>query len=100
MVARRSTGGSTVIAMRDGGETTKQPEDELVIYRCTECGKVSTSVGWLHAHIEGRHTGFGPFNFIPNPLKIGSFENDMKMTEVIRVREYDQPPIEEIENVQ
>lgn len=58
------------------------------IYRCTECGKVSVSLGWLHGHIEGRHHGFGPWNIIPNPLKIGNFNACMEKTEVLIIKEY------------
>lgn len=25
---------------------------EFEVYRCTECGKQSVSIGWLHGHIE------------------------------------------------
>lgn len=28
--------------------------ETIVVYRCTECGKTSVCIGWLHAHIE-RH---------------------------------------------
>lgn len=73
---------------------------DAVIYRCTECGKTSVSVGWLHAHIEAKHTGFGPFNIIPNPFAIGNYDNDMTMTEVLRVTEAESIPIEEVDDVQ
>jgi len=56
------------------------------LYRCTECGKISVSLGWLHAHIEAKHTGFGPFNIIPNPFRLGRGDKDMDQTEVMRVK--------------
>lgn len=77
----------------------KQSEDtdrELVLYRCTECGKTSVSVGWLHAHIE-KHVGFGPFNIIPDPRKHANFNALMEHTEVLRVDEYSVVDIEEVE---
>lgn len=61
--------------------------DPVTLYRCTECGKESTSLGWLHAHIE-KHQGFGPFNIIPDPLKTANFDALMEKTEVLRVEEY------------
>ena len=38
------------------------------LYRCTECGKTSTSRGWLHGHIQ-KHTAW--FGVIIPPWKIG-----------------------------
>lgn len=75
-------------------------KDAVVIYRCTECGKQSVSVGWLHAHIEAKHTGFGPFNLIPNPFAIGNFKNDMTMTEVLRADDPERIDIDEVDDVE
>jgi len=71
----------------------------VVVYRCTECGKKSVSVGWLHAHIEAKHTGFGPFNLIPNPFALGNFDNDMTMTEVLRADDPESVTLDEVEDV-
>lgn len=73
--------------------------DELVLYRCTECGKLSVSVGWLHAHIEAKHTGFGPFNIVPDIRAIGNYQNDMTMTKVLRVDEATEIGIEDVEHL-
>jgi hypothetical protein len=53
-----------VIPMRDS-------ENSFVVYRCTDCGKKSLSLGYLHGHIEG-HQGWGPWNVLPDPRKIGN----------------------------
>lgn len=80
--------------MNDGYDGS-DPREELLIYRCTECGKVSVSIGWLHAHIE-KHHGFGPWNIIPNPLKMGRFKPKMEYTEILRVDEYSEVGLEEV----
>lgn len=70
---------------------------ELVIYRCTECGKESVSLGWLHAHCEKHRGLFG----IQWPWRIGDFEALMEMTEEIRVTDYESevnPPEPEMPN--
>lgn len=60
-------------------------EPEFVVYRCSECGKKSESIGRLHAHIE-RHRGLFGFQL---PWRYGDFDELMEMTEVIEVTEYD-----------
>lgn len=74
--------------------------NDVVLYRCTECGKESVSVGWLHAHIEAKHTGFGPFNLIPNPFALGNFDRDMEKTEVLRATDPERVTIDEVEYVE
>jgi hypothetical protein len=81
------------------GSTEGSDQSAVVVYRCTECGKESVSVGWLHAHIEAKHTGFGPFNLIPNPFAIGNSDRDMKMTEVLRAEDPDRVGINEVDDV-
>jgi len=75
-------------------------QDAVVVYRCTECGKESVSVGWLHAHIEAKHTGFGPFNLLPNPFAIGDFANDMTMTEVVRASDPETVTLDEVDDAE
>lgn len=67
--------------------------DETVIYRCTECGKTSVSLGWLHGHCE-RHRGFFGLQL---PWRIGDFDALMEYTEVLRVDEYTEVELEEVE---
>ena len=71
--------------------------DDIVVYRCTECGKISVSVGWLHAHIDAKHHGFGPWNLIPDPRKNANFRASMEYTEVLRVDETTAVDIEEVD---
>ena len=56
--------------------------DEIQIYRCTECGKLSVSVGWLHGHIE-KHRPLWKF------WKIGSTDDLQERTEIITIEEMD-----------
>jgi hypothetical protein len=61
--------------------------DTIELYRCTECGKLSVSLGWLHSHIE-RHLGWGPWKMLPPPLP-GNADALMDKTEVIQVTDYE-----------
>lgn len=54
--------------------------ETLEVYRCTECGKVSASEGWLSVHA-ARHYGWGPFGLLP-PLG-----NTVVLSEYIEVLE-------------
>lgn len=65
--------------------------DGLVIYRCTECGKLSVDIGWLHGHIEKHRGLFG----LQLPWRVGNFDALMEMTEVLRVDDYSVISLEE-----
>lgn len=67
--------------------------DELVIYRCAECGKTSVSLGWLHAHVE-KHRGFFGLQL---PWRMGDADALMEMTEVLRVDDYSKVSIDEVD---
>jgi hypothetical protein len=82
--------------MSSDESSQQNKHEEFVLYRCTDCGKVSVSVGWLHAHIESKHFGFGPWNIIPDPRKMGNFDADMTKTDVIRVTHYEHADIGEV----
>jgi len=71
------------------------PQD--VLFQCKDCGTVSDSIGELHAHIEAKHTGFGPFNIIPNPFRIGRGDKDMEETTVLRVTETEEIQLSEVD---
>lgn len=60
----------------------------ITLYRCTECGKLSVSRGYLHGHIE-KHQGFGPFNIIPDPRKTANPDALDEKTEVLEVTSYE-----------
>lgn len=76
-------------------EEQQSEPTELVIYRCTECGKTSVSIGWLHAHIN-KHLSIGPLGLIPIPWKFGRPKHQMKHTEVLRVDEYSKVGLDEV----
>lgn len=71
-------------------------DEEIVLFRCTKCGKLSVSIGWLHGHIE-RHQGLGPWNTFPAPRKIGNFNALMDYTEVLRVTEVKKTTLDDVE---
>lgn len=64
--------------------------DPFTIHRCTECGAVRRSIGALHAHIDARHRGWGPFNLLP-PVwpTYGHVPTLMESTEIIDVFDYE-----------
>lgn len=39
--------------------------ETVELFRCTECGKLSVSQGWLAAHVDAKHRGFTRFNIQP-----------------------------------
>lgn len=55
------------------------------LYRCKKCGKVSVSIGWLHAHIE-KHLGFFGFRL---PWNVGNTDDLMELTEIVKVVDVD-----------
>lgn len=60
-------------------------ETQIELYRCKECGKISTSVGWLHGHAE-KHRGFFGLQL---PWKFGDFDELQELTETITVTDYE-----------
>jgi len=70
-----------------------EPDEEIVVYRCTDCGKTSTSIAWLHAHCETHRGVFG----VQLPWRVGDFDALMELTEVLRVTEYEHVDIEDVQ---
>jgi uncharacterized Zn finger protein len=70
---------------------------QLVIFRCTECGVVDLSLGSLHAHVE-KHRGYTRFNLqIPfTKTAMANVDELMKRTEVLRVDETSEVPLDEV----
>lgn len=62
-------------------------DQQYTFYRCTECGKKSFSIGWLHAHCE-KHRGppYLPFNW---PWAYGDYHALLEYTETITVTDYE-----------
>lgn len=77
-----------------------ESDGDLVLFRCTECGQTSMSLGSLHAHIEG-HRGYTRLG-IQVPFTRTSVANAnelMKRTEVLRVDETTQIEIDDVEGL-
>lgn len=54
--------------------------DDVVVFRCPECGKIEQSLPAIHGHSE-RHTGFWSF---------GDAEDLMEYTEKLKITEYEE----------
>ena len=71
--------------------------DEIVIYRCTECGYLSTSLAYIHGHVEGHNPGLGPWGLIPDPRKTANPDHLNTMVEAVRVEEFTTHHPDEVE---
>lgn len=69
-----------------------EAHNALVLFRCSECGYVSLSLGSLHAHAE-KHRGFLGLQL---PWRVGDFDALMEYTEVLRVRNTEQIELSEV----
>lgn len=69
-----------------------------VVFRCTECGQRSQSLGSLHAHIES-HRGYTRFNIqIPfTHTSLGEFDELMERTEVLAVEDISTVDLRDVE---
>jgi len=77
-----------------------ESDGSTVLFRCTECGYTSLSLGGLHAHVE-RHRGYTRFN-IQIPFTRTAFANVdelMQRTEVLRVDETSEIGLKEVEGL-
>lgn len=75
-------------------------DGDLVVFRCTECGHVSLSLGSLHGHCES-HRGYTRFN-IQIPFTKSSMANVdelMQMTEVLRVDDTTNISLSEVDDL-
>jgi len=72
----------------------------LVVFRCTECGQHSLSLGSIHAHIEG-HRGYTRVGIqIPfTQTAPGRFNELMEYTEVLRADNLSEMPLSEVEGL-
>ena len=62
-----------------------QHGQDIIIFRCTECGKITQHLSTLHGHAE-KHTPFYSF---------ANFDRLMEYTEMLQVTEYDdRDPVE------
>jgi transcription initiation factor TFIIIB Brf1 subunit/transcription initiation factor TFIIB len=76
--------GVSEAALRDAWHDIRDAEfgdtETVELYRCTECGKLSVSLGYLHGHAE-KHRGWGPFGLLP--AISGDADALMEYTEVL-----------------
>lgn len=77
-----------------------ESDGNLVVFRCSECGFTSMSIGTIHAHCE-RHRGYTRFNIqIPfTKTSMADFDRLMELTDVLRVDETTEVSLEEVEGL-
>jgi len=77
-----------------------EADGDLVLFRCTECGYVSLSLGRLHGHIEG-HRGYTRFGIQVPFTKTAMADVDelMDRTEVLRVEDTSEVTLDEVEGL-
>jgi len=77
-----------------------ESEGQTVLFRCSECGHTSLSLGSLHAHIE-RHRGYTRLGIqIPfTKTAIANTDELMLRTEVLRVDETENIALDEVEGL-
>lgn len=88
------------LSLRDRLHEEYESDGSLVLFRCTECGQTSMSLGSLHAHCE-KHRGYTRWN-IQLPLtktSMADFDRLMDYTEVLRVEETSEISLEEVEGL-
>lgn len=66
-----------------------------VLFRCTECGYRSQSLGSLHAHIEG-HRGWFGFQL---PWRYGDADALMELTEVVAIEDSEAVSLAEVDGL-
>jgi len=77
-----------------------EADGNLVVFRCSECGQHSLSLGSLHAHIES-HRGYTRFGIqLPfTKTAIANGDELMKRTEIVRVAETESTTLQEVEGL-
>lgn len=75
-------------------------DNGLVLFRCSECGYTSMSLGLLHSHVEG-HRGYTRFNIqVPfTKTSMANFDQLMEYTEVLQVDETTEVSLAEVEGL-
>lgn len=69
----------------------------LVLFRCTDCGYVSMSLGSLHAHVESHWSLFGSLRWhLTHWLREDPAEKWLRSTEVVAVTEVEPTELEKV----
>lgn len=71
----------------------------LVVFRCTECGYTSMSLGSLHAHVEGHWSTLGWFKWHTYQWLKPDENKWMDFTEVLRVDETTEIVLDDVEGL-
>jgi hypothetical protein len=66
-----------------------------VLFRCTECGYRSQSLGSLHAHAE-KHRGWFGFQL---PWRYGDFDALMELTDILAIEASEPVALQEVEGL-
>lgn len=90
----------TVLDLLERFHEQHETDGDLVLFRCSECGFASLSLGTLHGHVE-RHRGYTRFNIrVPfTKTSLANFEELMEYTEVLRVDETSEVALEEVDDL-
>ena len=76
---------------QDSGE-----DEQLVIYRCKKCGKISVSLGWIHGQAEKHNPGLDPWGIIPDPRKTANPDHLNTIVEAVCVEDHTVRDVEEV----
>ncbi|WP_222913507.1 hypothetical protein [Natrinema sp. SYSU A 869] len=77
-----------------------ESDGDLVLFRCTECGRTSMSLGSIHAHCE-KHRGYTRFNIqLPfTKTSMADFDALMEYTEILCVEQAREISLNEVEGL-
>lgn len=77
-----------------------EADGDLVLFRCSECGYTSLSLGDTHGHIEG-HRGYTRFNIqIPfTKTAMANVDRLMEYTEIVRVTDTEEISLDQVEGL-
>lgn len=77
-----------------------EADGDLVLFRCSECGYTSLSLGGAHGHIE-KHRGYTRFNIqIPfTKTSMANVDRLMEYTEIVRVTDTEEITLDQVEGL-
>lgn len=76
-------------------------DGDLVVFRCSECGYTSLSLGGIHAHVESHISGYTRLNIrLPvGKTGYGNFHRLMDFTDVLRVKDTEEITLEDVDGL-
>lgn len=77
-----------------------EADGDLALFRCSECGYTSLSLGGTHGHIE-KHRGYTRFNIqIPfTKTAMANVDRLMEFTEIVRVTDTEEITLDQVEGL-